>query len=73
MGPEIETFFGPEMATSAASAVWAQKSRDSSELTSELQHKHTVEFILGEGGGERYVMNSERTAEQNNLEIDSNL
>jgi hypothetical protein len=23
--PEIETFLGPEMATSAASAIWAQK------------------------------------------------
>jgi hypothetical protein len=27
VGPEIETFLGPEMATSAASAIWAQKSR----------------------------------------------
>ncbi len=26
-GPEIEIFLGPEMATSAASAIWAQKSR----------------------------------------------
>jgi hypothetical protein len=25
VGPEIETFLGPEMATSAASAIWAQK------------------------------------------------
>jgi hypothetical protein len=25
MGPEIETFLGPEMATSAASAIWARK------------------------------------------------
>jgi hypothetical protein len=28
VGPEIETFLGPEMATIAASAIWAQKSRD---------------------------------------------
>jgi hypothetical protein len=27
VGPEIETFLGPEMTTSAASAIWAQKSR----------------------------------------------
>jgi hypothetical protein len=26
MGPEIETFLGPEVETSAASAIWAQKS-----------------------------------------------
>ncbi len=25
VGPEIGTFLGPEMATSAASAIWAQK------------------------------------------------
>jgi hypothetical protein len=25
VGPEIETFLGPEMATSAASAIWAPK------------------------------------------------
>jgi hypothetical protein len=25
VGPEIETFFGPETTTSAASAIWAQK------------------------------------------------
>ncbi len=25
--PEIETFLGPEMGTSVASAIWAQKSR----------------------------------------------
>ncbi len=25
MGPEIETFLGPKMATSEASAIWAQK------------------------------------------------
>jgi hypothetical protein len=25
---EMETFFGPEMATSEASAIWTQKSRD---------------------------------------------
>jgi hypothetical protein len=25
VGPEIETFLGPEMATSEASAIWAQK------------------------------------------------
>ncbi len=25
VGPEIETFLGPEMATSAASAIWGQK------------------------------------------------
>jgi hypothetical protein len=28
VGPEIKTFLGPEMATSAASAFWAQKSQD---------------------------------------------
>jgi hypothetical protein len=26
VGPEVETFLGPEMATSEASAIWAQKS-----------------------------------------------
>jgi hypothetical protein len=26
VGPEIDTFLGPEMATSVASAIWAQKS-----------------------------------------------
>jgi hypothetical protein len=25
VGPEIETFLGPEMATSEASSIWAQK------------------------------------------------
>jgi hypothetical protein len=28
VGPEIKTFLGPEMATSIANAIWAQKSRD---------------------------------------------
>jgi hypothetical protein len=28
VGPENRDFFGPEMATSEASAIWAQKSRD---------------------------------------------
>jgi hypothetical protein len=28
VGPEIVTFLGPEMGTSVASAIWAQKSRD---------------------------------------------
>ncbi len=27
VGPEIETFLGPEMGTSVAIAIWAQKSR----------------------------------------------
>ncbi len=35
MSPDIETFLGPEMAMSAASAIWAQKSR----------------FCYGGGGG----------------------
>jgi hypothetical protein len=29
VGPEIETFLGPEMATSVASAIWAQRSQKS--------------------------------------------
>ncbi len=29
VGPEIEIFLGPELATSVTSAIWAQKSRDS--------------------------------------------
>jgi hypothetical protein len=37
-GPEIETFLGPEMATSVASAIWAQKSRVSA---MGLRNKHT--------------------------------
>ncbi len=28
MGPEIETFLDPEMGTSVASAIWAQKSQE---------------------------------------------
>ncbi len=28
VGPENRDFFGPEIATSEASAIWAQKSRD---------------------------------------------
>ncbi len=28
VGPEIENFLGPEMATSEVSAIWAQKSQD---------------------------------------------
>ncbi len=31
---KIETFLGPEMATSEASAIWAQKSRDFEQKTS---------------------------------------
>jgi hypothetical protein len=30
VGPENETFLGPEMAMSVAGAIWAQKSRDPS-------------------------------------------
>ncbi len=28
VSPEIETFLGPEMGTSVASAIWAQKNRE---------------------------------------------
>ncbi len=43
VGPENRDFLGPEMATSEASAIWAQKSRDKSGLT----YVYNVNIVYG--------------------------
>ncbi len=44
VGPEIETFLGPEMATSPASAIWAQKSQLFAALIESYLFKGTQEW-----------------------------
>ncbi len=44
MGTEIETFLGPEMTTSEASAIWDQKSQKVTAYLLQQRHKLSEPF-----------------------------